>query len=242
MAFMVDDQIAHHPKFIAAGNAAVGVWVRAGAWTKAHVQGGFVPSEIAHGFGRAESRRLVAVGLWVVAEGGYRFHDWEDMPGNEDAETEKARREDRREKNRLRKQAQRARESQRESQRDAVGSHAVSPHPPIPIPIPNDVTYDGHGPHVPDADARNDDDPILAAMSQRRIRDLPRVRRAFAAVLDPDATDGEVLDLAGIILDRSRTAVAHPEAYLEKAARDSPSELAGYAVEVQAKSPRRVLA
>lgn len=73
--FPVDDQMPFHPKIIAAGNAAVGVWTRAGAWSKGHATGGFVPTEIASILGTREANRLVEAGLWVEVDGGFRFED-----------------------------------------------------------------------------------------------------------------------------------------------------------------------
>ena len=45
--FEVDDQFAFHQKTLRAGNEAIGVWVRAGAWCAAYLTDGLVPFEIA---------------------------------------------------------------------------------------------------------------------------------------------------------------------------------------------------
>ncbi|WP_051151506.1 hypothetical protein [Nocardia niigatensis] len=77
--FMVDDGMAFHAKIVAAGNAAVGLWVRAGAWSQQpqNLTEGFIPREIALALGTlAQIRKLVAVRLWVEEPGGYRFHEW----------------------------------------------------------------------------------------------------------------------------------------------------------------------
>ncbi|MBN9739536.1 hypothetical protein DMP23_00180 [Amycolatopsis sp. A1MSW2902] len=77
--FAVDDGFADHPKAIRAGNAALGLWVRAGAWSAKHLTDGFVPDEIAFMHGTpTQAAKLVRVGLWRVAEGGFQFHDWSD--------------------------------------------------------------------------------------------------------------------------------------------------------------------
>lgn len=77
--FQVDDQLGFHPKAVAAGNAAMGLWVRAGSWCSLHVTEGFVPANIARSMGTpAQIRRLVEVGLWVTAPNGYDFHQWDD--------------------------------------------------------------------------------------------------------------------------------------------------------------------
>lgn len=77
--FQVDDQLAFHPKVIQAGNAAMGMWVRAGAWSQAHLTGGHIPAEQVKALGGvAVAKKLVAAGLWIVDDerGGYRFHEW----------------------------------------------------------------------------------------------------------------------------------------------------------------------
>lgn len=77
--FKVDDTLAFHAKTVTAGNAAMGLWVRAGAWSMQMLTDGHVPTAIARQLGTAsEASRLVAAGLWVDASGGYQFHDWAD--------------------------------------------------------------------------------------------------------------------------------------------------------------------
>lgn len=76
--FKVDDVLADHPKVIMAGNAAMGLWVRAGAWSMKHLTDGFIPEPVVPLLGTAkEAQSLVSVGLWLEAEGGYRFHAWD---------------------------------------------------------------------------------------------------------------------------------------------------------------------
>jgi hypothetical protein len=78
--FKVDDQFATHQKVVAAGNTAVGLWVRAGSWSAAQLTDGFVPHHMLAILGgkKADARRLVEVGLWHETEGGYLFHQWSD--------------------------------------------------------------------------------------------------------------------------------------------------------------------
>lgn len=84
--FRVDDNLAFHAKTLAAGNAAMGLWVRAGAWAMQHLTDGRVPIHVARQLGtRGEAGRLVAAGLWLEEEAGYRFHEWEGrQPSAED--------------------------------------------------------------------------------------------------------------------------------------------------------------
>src|SRR6185312_497686 len=147
--FPVDDQAAFHPKMLAAGNAAVGVWVRAGAWCKAHTSGGFVPESMAHAIGsRVEVKRLLSSGLWSpdVENGipGYRFHDWQDQAGNFDAETEKAKKEIERQRNRDRKRRQRERDKANgHGVTSGVTPEGVTPGNHLP-PSPSPLTTDRH--------------------------------------------------------------------------------------------------
>lgn len=76
--FKVDDTLAFHHKSVAAGNAAMGLWVRAGAWSMQTLSDGFIPDVIAVQLGTsAQAKRLVSVGLWDRARNGYTFHEWE---------------------------------------------------------------------------------------------------------------------------------------------------------------------
>ncbi len=87
--FKVDDRLHSHPKAIAAGTPAMGLWVLCGSWSSAQLQDGHVPLAIARMYGTpALARSLVKSGLWDEVEGGYQFHDWEDRnPLKEHVET-----------------------------------------------------------------------------------------------------------------------------------------------------------
>lgn len=85
--FKVDDQLAFHPKTLAAGNAAMGLWVRAGAWSSAQLTDGHIPTSILPVLGakKADAERLVAAGLWIKNGDGYVFHQWEERNPRRDA-------------------------------------------------------------------------------------------------------------------------------------------------------------
>jgi hypothetical protein len=76
--FKVDDNFATHQKTVKAGNAAVGLWVRAGSWSSAQLTDGFIPEHMISILGGkpADARKLVEVGLWYEVPGGYMFHQW----------------------------------------------------------------------------------------------------------------------------------------------------------------------
>lgn len=84
--FKVDDSLAFHHKTVAAGNAAMGLWVRAGSWSAQQLTDGYIPTAVVGVLGsRAQAARLVRVGLWDEVDGGYRFHQWsERQPSREE--------------------------------------------------------------------------------------------------------------------------------------------------------------
>ena len=102
--FQVDDNLAFHPKAVAAGNAAMGLWVRAGAWSAANLTDGFIPYRVAYQLGsRANCERLVKEKLFDSTPDGYQFHDWNDRNLTKN-EVEEKRRYDRKRKADQRKQ------------------------------------------------------------------------------------------------------------------------------------------
>ena len=91
--FRVDDDLALHPKVIAAGNAAMGLWVRAGAYAAQYLTEGFVPRTLLATLGgrQKDAQALVSAGLWEVVDGGWRFHQWEErQPTRTQVETDRA--------------------------------------------------------------------------------------------------------------------------------------------------------
>lgn len=75
--FKVDDNLSFHRKTVAAGNAAMGLWVRAGSWCGQHLTDGFIPDHMIATLGTpAQKQKLVAAGFWIPLEGGCQFHGW----------------------------------------------------------------------------------------------------------------------------------------------------------------------
>jgi hypothetical protein len=76
--FRVDDSLAMHPKVLAAGARAMGLWTLAGSWSSYYLTDGFIPRHVVGFLGgkQADADKLVQVGLWRAADGGYLFHDW----------------------------------------------------------------------------------------------------------------------------------------------------------------------
>lgn len=153
--FKVDDTLAFHAKVIAAGNAAMGLWVRAGSWSAQQLTDGFVPEHVALSMGTArQASALVSAGLWERAPGGYAFHDWTEDERQPTREQVASKREQWREKKR-RQRAKGAENTGRDQQgrfsvpgghdRDSPGeSQGVSPlSRPVPSRPPTYVGGEG---------------------------------------------------------------------------------------------------
>lgn len=77
--FKICDTLALHPKTMSAGNAAMGLWVRSGAWSMQNLTDGFVPLHIVRVLGtRRQADRLLEARLWAYADRGFQFHNWTD--------------------------------------------------------------------------------------------------------------------------------------------------------------------
>lgn len=75
--FKVDDTLTFHRKTVSAGNAAMGLWVRAGSWCALHLTDGFIPDEMVGILGSPSQRKkLISAGLWIEVDGGCLFHEW----------------------------------------------------------------------------------------------------------------------------------------------------------------------
>jgi hypothetical protein len=63
--FKIDDKAHSHPKFLRAGNAALGLWLRCGSYSAQHITEGHVPAVVAQLYGSApQAAKLVRAGLW----------------------------------------------------------------------------------------------------------------------------------------------------------------------------------
>lgn len=77
--FRLDDSFHSHPKVIAAGNEAVGLYVRCGTYAAEHLTDGFLPKDVVLLYGSgALAEKLTGVKLWHRARGGWTIHDYLD--------------------------------------------------------------------------------------------------------------------------------------------------------------------
>jgi hypothetical protein len=105
--FRVDDTFSTHPKVLRAGNAALGLWARAGSWSAAQLTDGFVPTDMVAVLGgrKSDVAKLIDVGLWEPVHGGYKFHQWEQyQPTRKQVEADRAAWRERQRKARERKE------------------------------------------------------------------------------------------------------------------------------------------
>ena len=125
--FKVDDGFWSHPKTATLSDAAVTLWVRAGSYSCQHLTDGFVPRSALRLVGTESAAvELTSVGLWLDADNGWQFHDWDEY--QETSEAVKQRRDAQRERQR-RARAKRD-ESRRASRVTDTVSHGVSAQPP----------------------------------------------------------------------------------------------------------------
>lgn len=77
--FRVDDTIVFHPRIMAAGDAAAGVWMRCGAWCQQHLTDGRIPKHVAEQIAQKKTSitALLREGLWTEDEDHYVFHRWD---------------------------------------------------------------------------------------------------------------------------------------------------------------------
>jgi len=82
MAFCVNSKFASHPAVFEVPLAALGLWVRAGAWSAEYKTAGFLPLQVVRILGETGLGRCLAnVGLWEIVGSpdnpdGYQFSDW----------------------------------------------------------------------------------------------------------------------------------------------------------------------
>jgi hypothetical protein len=126
MWFKIDDTLADHDKVLKAGNAAMGLWVRCGAWSARQLTEGFIPKRIARLYGRPSLVKvLLESGLWCESEDGYQMHDFLDYnPSKEKVLSERRAATER--QRRAREAATEKRSKPSSSRRDKSVTHAVS--------------------------------------------------------------------------------------------------------------------
>ena len=89
----IDDNLHGHPKAIAAGLEALGLWTLSLSWSSAYLTDGFIPDEqVPRLGGNADiAAKLITAGLWARFDGGYQIHDFlEYNPSAEEVKEQRA--------------------------------------------------------------------------------------------------------------------------------------------------------
>lgn len=134
--FCVDDGFHSHPKVMAAGNEAVGLFSRCGSYAAQHLTDGFIPEPVALQYGnRRLVKKLVDTRLWVPEAGGWRMPDYLDFnPSREQVLAKRRAATDRQRRARSKGGGSRPRHAVTPS----VTSHELTPEvtpPPSPSPL-----------------------------------------------------------------------------------------------------------
>jgi hypothetical protein len=155
--FRLDESFHSHPKVIAAGNEAIGLYVRCGTYAAEHLTDGFIREDIAalYGAGHTGSRRnprtgkpetlsetLARTTLWRRMRGGWLMPDYLDY--NPSAEQVKQDRKNAAERQRRRRDTIMSR---RDSPRDSRVSHTTPTRPVVTPKSPRSGDHDGSHPN-----------------------------------------------------------------------------------------------
>lgn len=85
--FKLDDRFHSHWKVVAAGNAAIGLWVRCCTWSADYKRDGKVPADIARMYGTADEMGALAdAGLWLPNGDGFVVPDFLEYNPKQNAE------------------------------------------------------------------------------------------------------------------------------------------------------------
>jgi hypothetical protein len=207
--FKVDDGLYGHPKAMAAGLEAMGLWTLCGSYCGRYLTDGFVPATYVRSLGERTrlARRLVAAGLWYEDEKdgqkGWSFHEWEHyQPTRSDVEAD-------------REAARTRQRKHRDSQRDKHVTDAVTnsvshttharafPVPSRPVPSVGLGSQSSDPSSAPATDRLTNQD--IDKITQRL-----HVSRAWAQ------------QVASEILDRANTPPTRPGAYILGAINNDP--------------------
>ncbi|KAA6215124.1 mucin-2 [Streptomyces albofaciens JCM 4342] len=223
--FKVDDTFYGHPKTLKAGNAAVGLWVKAGAYAAQHLTEGVVPGVVAQLYGTApQARKLVAAGLWhehghtcphpkckQPAPGDYFMHDFLIYnPTRAKVEGERARSAERQQRARERAAEQRNQERNRS---DSSANRPRIDDDPAPengepsanqIAFPDDITGQAPTSHrdVPEASRSPRPDPARPAVPPTEVQQASYSTPAVPVNIRPLR---DALTAAGVVVEWSLT-------------------------------------
>lgn len=140
--FRVDDGFHSHPKVLAVGNEAAGLYVRCGSWCAQHRTDGQIPREIALLYGNTGCVSfLEAEGLWIPTKTGWRMHDYLAYnPSKKQVEAERRKAADRQKRYRERHAEDHESNAVTDGVTHASVTPSVTPSVTVPHPIPLTTT------------------------------------------------------------------------------------------------------
>lgn len=143
--FKVDDGFWSHPKTATLSDAAVALWVRAGAYSCQHLTDGLIVRPVLRMVGTVEAAgELVEAGLWLHHPDGWVFHDWSDyQPTKADVEADRAAARERMRERRRNKQGKFAGSSPEQPANVREKFEVRSPTPTRPDPTRPSPSKDG---------------------------------------------------------------------------------------------------
>lgn len=217
--FRIDDTFDGHPKAQRAGDEALGMWVRAGAWSMRYLTDGFIPDWWVkqQPRGAVKAKHLCDAGLWTRSEKdgekGWQFHEFVG-PGRQDS-AEQIRAD--REKWRKKKAAQR--ESLRDSPSVSPGdTSGESPRESRVLPQHQHQQNSGHPESAgPDSTEREPRSAPIRSDANRLVSEIipdshpPAVRTELRLQASALLTAGQPAELVTEALRLWTTKTVHPK-------------------------------
>jgi hypothetical protein len=187
------DDFPHHPKIVQAGPLAGWLWACGLAYANRYATDGFIPAAQVRLLGdlpapEEQARRLVDVGLWEVAKGGYQIHDFATyQPSSE--EVRRDREAAARRQAEFRRRRAIARDAARNEESNALLTRESQP--PGPGPGPGPVKHTSYVPLPTAREAFEPNEKDLAEAGKLGL-DAVAISAELDAMFDHYAAVGEV--------------------------------------------------
>lgn len=175
--FFVDDAFADSKEVMSIPdsyrNAAVGLWVRCGAWSANKLTDGFIPDDVLKMFGGRATKQLVALlvesTLWERVEGGIVFRNWMKWQRSRDqVESYRAWNREKQRRHREKVKDSTSDDAESDPERNQVTNRGSNQkRNPTPVPVPERTTQVGleHSPNV-GGDERGLTEPVSPSASR----------------------------------------------------------------------------
>lgn len=225
--FKVDDQIHSHPKARRAGLEAMGLWLLAGSHCMSYLTDGFVEAWFVQSWPHGEelAGKLVQAGLWLEADGGWQFHDWEKFqPTRESVKADRHAAAERMRRVRANRKGGSGEQGANVPESFGDGSPTPSPSPSPSPKTDLTTTKSQSATPVPVDNFRTDpnqetEEQITGAraLAATQKLNLDKIREMASERCARDLTFGEALRLGNTIVSKSRVSVRSPTSYVIRA-------------------------